>query len=438
MQTPRDPMPAEEVRRSLQAAPPPFTPAARARIVDGALARVAKRQRRPWLVLLPAAAALAGLVALLLRPAPELGAPFPAAAGGDLIPIGEVVAVAGLAAVKAPLADGERPARAGNAIDNHSTVTTGAGSGVEILFDRRFRIFFEAQSQGEVSYRGVEVTASLTEGAIVVHVDARRPFEELQVQAGPVTVAVRGTRFRVERHAAEVTVALESGALQVRGPGQPSLSLAAGQQVRFGAAPVAVSALLPEIAAEIRAPRAPTPSRQPGSPAPAPTGAVRDPPPAVSPAEARPDPYALARARFFDRDYEGTVQVLAVWLATLKPGAEPRARLLLADALRLSHRDGEALTRYEELQDAERSVAEPALFEAVRLKLTRGDLLGALTDCGIYRRRFPAGVLLPEITEVVLAHADCGSAKKFVAGLSTETWSNRTRAAAQSFAERCP
>lgn len=142
-----------------------------------------------------------------------------------------------------------------------------------------------------------------------------------------------------------------------------------------------------------------------------------EPLPEAPPAAPRPRQDALARARSLLAANEAEA-ALALLEGRLRshPG-DTEARLLLADALRLSHRPEQALEHYRQVarQSRDPHVLEVALFEASRIEL---DVLNqparALETLQAARRILPQGLLRQEVAfrlaECYLKLSDFGRA----------------------------
>jgi transmembrane sensor len=249
--------------------------------------------------------------------------------------------------------------------------------------------------------RPEETVLALGAGRARFHVQprARRPF---RVEAGAVTVEVRGTVFDVERQGERTHVTVSSGAVAVRWPGGET-ELRAGEAGLFP----------PPAGSRAEAPAAPPAVRAEAQPARG-GGSWRK----------------LARARQYARAYD----------ALAREGAravreEPGDLMLAADVARLSHHPAEAvaplrrvlerhprdanaplaaftlgrvlledLARPEEAAEAFRRaraldgggpLAEHALAREVEASHEAGQRDRARALAGEYARRFPGGARLP-------------------------------------------
>lgn len=239
----------------------------------------------------------------------------------------------------------------------------GAGEEVALADGTRVRLAPGGQASASAPDRDRMVIA-LSRGAVGVTVTKRRPGERFEVQAGPYTFRVVGTRFTVESSGGGARLAVSEGVVLVVGKRDRELGriTAGGTWSSDGAPPAAREVVLPQ-----PAPVALEPIGV-GEPA------EREPPPSLPPAQQQqpsfPEP-PPQRAR---------VPASSECLAQARTGAAREAAECLEAAAARPGLDGEI-----------------ALVELARLRRDAlNDPKGSLAALSDYGARFPEGALREE------------------------------------------
>src|SRR2546428_8347006 len=151
------------VRQLLTDAVPSLSAERRQRLVAAALART---RRRVWhwrtaALLTATAAAAAGVVAMLLPHGTDtvesLGTAVP---GGELLAIGEIARVRGTLRLEHPRVE-KSAVGPGALVINATVLHTARTSLAELMLDRRFRLFVEADSDASVQFAETKVRIDL-------------------------------------------------------------------------------------------------------------------------------------------------------------------------------------------------------------------------------------------------------------------------------------
>lgn len=278
------------------------------------------------------------------------------------------------------------------ALETPSQFTLSDGSKVEV--EPQASLTVEVLQEGEVRL-------ALARGKARFQV-SKNKARSFRVAAGDVEVRVVGTRFTVDREAAEVTVLVEEGIVEVR-HGASLEKLTAGQ--RWDSASTAPASALEPVAVEPVAPSVPEPVAAPAPVAAEPVAAAHRPPPAkpAKRAEAAEAAEASSADALFARALEarrGTDPVEAESTLQAFLGRYPKDRRAGVAAFELgrlrmdvSHDNAGALSALSRaLSLSPRAAfAEDALARIVQVHHAAGDRRACAEGKAAYMKRYPVG-----------------------------------------------
>jgi hypothetical protein len=192
--------------------------------LDAESAHLARALRLRRIVPATAALALAACAALLLArglrapETPQARAPAPAAAAVPPAPVALLASITALAGdAQATDAHGQRVALTLESRPAQGwTLETGANGEVHLVLPDTAALIVSPRSRLELhTLHARDVELALLQGRVVSHVHKLAAGERYDVLAGDRRVAVRGTRFGVEREGARLAVQVDEGVVQV-------------------------------------------------------------------------------------------------------------------------------------------------------------------------------------------------------------------------------